>query len=127
MSQAISYKEMIVYKHAYQLALDIFIITKNFPQDERYLLVSQIRRSSRSICANIAEAYRKRRYPKHFISKLSDADSEASETLIWLDFSNDLGYIDKNQHTKLTNRYIVVGRMLGGMMKSPEKFMPRTF
>ena len=77
---------------------------KEFPEDERYLLVSQIRRSSRSICANIAEAYRKRKYPKHFVSKLSDADSEASETMIWLDFSKDLGYIDNNQHAEYSNR-----------------------
>lgn len=89
------------------------------------MLVNQIRRSSRSVCANIAEAYRKRRYPKHFFSKLTDADGEASETGIWLDFAKDFGYINKEEYINLINRYLKAGRMLGGMMKNPEKFIPR--
>ena len=89
------------------------------------MLVNQIRRSSRSVCANIAEAYRKRRYPKHFVSKLTDADGEASETGIWLDFAKDFGYINKEEYINLINRYLKAGRMLGGMMKNPEKFIPR--
>ena len=120
------FKEMDVYQLSYQLALDIFKISKNFPGEEKYLLADQIRRSSRSICANIAEEYRKRRYPKHFISKLSDADGENSETGIWLDFAKDLGYINKEEYINLIPRNMKVGRMLGGMMKHPEKFIPRT-
>ena len=119
------FKEMDVYRLSYQLALDLFHITKKFPRDEKYLLVNQIRRSSRSVCANIAEAYRKRRYPKHFVSKLTDADGEASETGIWLDFAKDFGYINKEEYINLINRYLKAGRMLGGMMKNPEKFIPR--
>jgi len=120
------FKEMDVYQLSYQLALDIFKISKNFPGEEKYLLADQIRRSSRSICANIAEAYRKRRYPRHFISKLSDADGENSETGIWLDFAKDLGYINKEEYINLIHRNMKVGRMLGGMMKHLEKFIPRT-
>jgi four helix bundle protein len=119
------FKEMDVYRLSYQLALDLFHITKKFPPDEKYLLVNQIRRSSRSVCANIAEAYRKRRYPKHFVSKLTDADGEASETGIWLDFAKDFGYINKEEYFNLISRYLKAGRMLGGMMKNPEKFIPK--
>ena len=119
------FKEMDVYRLSYQLALDLFHITKKFPRDEKYLLVNQIRRSSRSVCANIAEAYRKRRYPRHFVSKLTDADGEASETGIWLDFAKDFGYINKEEYFNLISRYLKAGRMLGGMMKNPEKFIPR--
>lgn len=81
----------------------------------------QIRRSSRSVCSNIAEAYRKRIYPKHFVSKISDADSEASETLVWIDFSKDYKYISDDICNSLTERYSEVGKMLGGMEKYPEK------
>lgn len=87
----------------------------------------QIRRSSRSVCSNIAEAYRKRIYPKHFVSKISDADSEASETLVWIDFSKDCKYISDNIYNSLTERYSEVGKMLGGMEKYPEKFIPNNY
>ena len=120
------YKDLLVFNKAYQLALIISRLTKNFPSDERYLSVDQIRRSSRSICANIAEAYRKRQYVKYFISKISDADGEASETVIWLDFSKDLGYITEDQYNDLINRYREIGKMLGSMLKNPEKFLPRS-
>ncbi len=120
------FKDLNVYKQAYKLALDVSFLSKRFPIDEKYLLTDQIRRSSRSICANIAEAYRKRQYVKHFISKLSDADGETSETLIWLDFSKDLGYIGEDVHKILTNRYIEIGKMIGGMIKKPDKFLYRT-
>jgi four helix bundle protein len=120
------YKDLLVFNKAYQLALIISRLTKSFPSDERYLIVDQIRRSSRSICANIAEAYRKRQYVKYFISKISDADGEASETVIWLDFSKDLGYITEDQYNDLINRYREIGKMLGSMLKNPEKFLPRS-
>ena len=118
------YKDLHVFNKAYRLALIISRLTKNYPSDERYLLIDQIRRSSRSICANIAEAYRKRQYTKYFLSKLSDADGETGETIIWLDFSKDLGYLSAETHKDLTNRYLGIGRMIGGMMRNPEKFHP---
>ncbi len=80
------FKNLKVYQLAYQLAMEIFEISKKFPKEETYSLTDQIRRSSRSVCSNIAEAYRKRRYPKNFTSKISDADGESSETLVWIDF-----------------------------------------
>ena len=85
----LGFKSLKVYQLAYKLALEIFEISKGFPKEEVYSLTDQIRRSSRSVCTNIAEAYRKRRYPKHFTSKISDADGEASETTVWLDFVFD--------------------------------------
>ena len=118
------YNDLIVFSKAYCLALIISHLTKNYSSDERYLLVDQIRRSSRSICANIAEAYRKRQYNKHFLSKLSDSDSETSETILWLDFSKDRDYLSAETHKDLTNRYLGIGRMIGGMMRNPEKFHP---
>ncbi len=126
MSETIGFKNLRVYIKAYENALVIFQLTKKFPQEEKYLLVNQLRRSSRSVCANIAEAYRKRRYTKHFISKLSDADGETSETLIWLDFARDQGYMNISEYEILYKNYISIGKMLGGMIKQPEKFLPRT-
>ena len=105
--------------------MEIFLLTKSFPKEETYSLTDQIRRSSRSVPANIAEAYRKRQYPKHFVSKLSDADGEASETQVWLEFSRDCGYISTEKCTDLIIRYEEVGRMLGGMMANPERFYPK--
>jgi len=126
MSEIVSFKKLRIYNKAYDSALKIFQLSKKFPPEEKYLLVNQIRRSSRSVCANIAEAYRKRIYTKHFISKLSDADGEASETLIWLDFARDQDFINANEYQTLYRNYIIIGKMLGGMMKQPEKFLPRT-
>jgi four helix bundle protein len=120
------FKNLYVYQLSYQLALEIFLISKGFPSIEKYSLVDQIRRSSRSVCTNIAEAYRKRLYPKHFVSKLSDADGECSETGIWLDFAKDLGYLCSEDYLDLVTRYVNIGRMLGSMMKNPEKFLPRS-
>ena len=81
------FKELIVYKKSFSLAMEVYEISKSFPKEEKYSLTDQIRRSSRSVCANIAEAYRKHIYVKHFVSKLTDADAENSETLVWLDFA----------------------------------------
>ena len=116
------HRDLKVYKLAYELAMEIFHESKAFPKEERYSLTDQIRRSSRSVAANIAEAFRKRRYPNMFISKLADADSEATETLVWLDFACDCGYLLRERHDKLVGRCEEVGRMLGGMMAKPEKF-----
>jgi four helix bundle protein len=119
------FKDLKVYKMAFQCANDIFEITKDFPKEERYSLTDQIRRSSRSVCANIAEAYRKRIYPNHFRSKISDADAECSETLVWLDFSKNCNYISVEQHKILIKRYQQIGKMLGIMIQNPKKFLPR--
>ena len=116
------YKDLIVYKKAYQAAMEIFYLSKTFPKEETYSLTDQIRRSSRSVCANIAEGYRKRLYPKHFVSKLSDSDGECAETMVHLDFAKDCGYISENQHIQILEEYTQVGKMIGSMMNTPEKF-----
>ena len=116
------FKDLKVYQLAYRLAMRIFLESKGFPPEERYSLTDQIRRSSRSVSANIAESYRKRQYPKMFVSKLADADGEASETMVWLDFARDCGYMNPQTHQELMQGFIEVGRMLGGMIQHPEKF-----
>lgn len=116
------YKDLIVYKKAYKVAMEIFQITKKFPKEETYALTDQVRRSARSVCTNMGEGYRKRLYPKHFVSKMSDSDGECAETLIHLDFAKDCGYIDEEKHKELINEYLQIGKMLGSMMRSPEKF-----
>jgi four helix bundle protein len=117
-----SYKELAVYQKAFEQAMRIFEVTKGFPKSEQYSLIDQIRRSSRSVCANIGETWRKRRYPAHFVSKLTDADAEASETMIWLDFSLRCGYIDAQVHNDLSSEYEQIGKILGSMISAPEKF-----
>jgi four helix bundle protein len=118
------YKDLIVYKKAYELAVEIFIITKRFPKEEFYSLVNQIRRSSRSVCANLAEAYRRREYRDHFLSKLKDCESENSETQIWLDFSRDFGYINADDWIALTQKNDEVGKLLWHMHKNPDSYRP---
>jgi len=119
------YKDLKVYQLAYKLAMEIFEITKLFPKEEIYSLTDQIRRSSRSVCVNIGEGYRKRKYPKHFSSKMTDADGECTETQIWLDFSKDCKYISQEISDRLYKEYVEVGRMLGSMANNPEKFLPK--
>jgi four helix bundle protein len=119
------HRDLKVFQLAYKLAMDIFKASKSFPREEKYSLTDQIRRSSRSIAANIAEGFRKRQYPKMFVSKLADADGEATETQVWLDFSRDCEYISPELHAELVKGYEEVGKMLGSMMSMPEKFMPR--
>lgn len=89
------FRELLAYKMGFQLSMEIFQLSKSFPVEEKYSLTDQIRRSSRSVCANIAEAYRKRRYVAHFISKLTDSDGENSETNVWLEFAYECNYINK--------------------------------
>ena len=120
-----SFKDLTVYQKAYDLALKIHDISMSFPKEEKYSLTDQIRRSSRSVCANIAEGYRTRRYPKHFTSKITDADGEASETTVWLDFAKDYKYIKIDDYTELITKYKEVGKMLGSMANYPEKFLPK--
>lgn len=119
------FTDLTVYKKAFGLAMDIFSISKEFPKEEKYSLTDQIRRSSRSVCANIAEAYRKRRFPKHFISKLTDSDSENSETQVWLQFSEACRYIDKVSFEKLSNQSLEIGKMINHMIVNPSKYGAR--
>src|SRR5215216_7747237 len=123
--EANGHKGLKVYQAAYKLAMEIFHVTKNFPSEERYSLTDQIRRSSRSVAGNIAEGYRKRQYPNAFSHKMSDADAEAEETQVWLDFSPDCGYVTGDLNERLSRDYSEVGRMLGHMILNPEKFAPR--
>jgi four helix bundle protein len=118
------FRDLKVYQLAYKLAMEIFNDSKSFPKDERYSLTDQIRRSSRSIATNIAEGFRKRQYPKMFVSKLADADGEAAETQVWLDFARDCGYLPTERHDTLLKEFEEVGKMLGGIMAAPEKFTP---
>lgn len=116
------FRDLIVYQLSYQLAVEIFVITKTFPKEEKYSLVDQIRRSSRSVPTNISEAWSKRRYPKSFVSKLIDSDGEASETTVWLDFSKDHKYINQENHEYFITKYEEVSKMLNSMINTPEKF-----
>jgi len=117
-----SFKDLIVYQKAYKLAMDIFEISKLFPKEEKYSLTDQIRRSSRSVCTNISEAYRKRQYPAHFISKTSDSDMECSETKVWIDFSFSCNYIDSKIHKDLYFRCEEIGKLLNHMIENPSKY-----
>ena len=117
-----NFRNLLVYKKAFALAMRIFEITKSSPKEEKYSLTDQIRRSSRSVCSGIGEAYRKRRYPAHFVSKLTDSDSENSETQVWLDFSLSCNYIKKNIHDDLVSASEEVGKLLNDMINYPEKY-----
>jgi four helix bundle protein len=118
-----SAKDLIVYKKAYQLAMRVFELSKTFPAEEKFALTSQIRRSSRSVCLNLREAWAKRRYRAHFINKLTDCDGENSETDSSIDFAHDCGYISKIEHQELVSANREIGRMLGSMIASPRGFL----
>ncbi len=118
-----SAKDLIVYQKSYELSMEIFQLSKTWPVDEKYSLTDQIRRSSRSVCANLREAWSKRRYEAHFISKLSDCDGENSETDTWLDYAKDCGYLSCAQHASLTDLASQVGKMLGSILKNPKPFL----
>lgn len=122
MAYAKSYKELDVYKLPCQLSKDIFQISKEFPKGEMYSLIDQIRRSSRSVGAQIAEAWAKRRYEKRFISKLTDADGEQQETKHWIDTASDCGYLSDEAVKDLSVRYESVGRMLNSMISKSHLF-----
>ena len=116
------FSSLLAYQKAFDLAIQIFELTKKFPKEEKYSLTDQIRRASRSVCAQIAEGYRKRIYPKHFISKLSDGDAENSEVQVWLEFSLKCGYINETTYNELLEKSLEVGRLIGYMMANPDKF-----
>lgn len=117
-----SHRELEVYKIAFNLAMEIFELTKSFPTEERYSLTDQIRRASRSVCSNIAEGFRKRRYPKSFVSKLSDSETEATETQTWSEFSLACKYISIERFQRLDKSYYNVIGKLVVMMNQPEKW-----
>lgn len=125
MSKSRGYRNLIVYQKAFALAMKIFHITKTFPPEEKYALADQIRRSSRSVCSCIAEAYRKRKYQPYFVNKISDADGENSETIVWLEFSLASEYIAQEKFNELEQDAEEVGRMLSSMIEHPEKFLPK--
>jgi four helix bundle protein len=108
-----SHKELEVYKLSFEVAMKIFEISKQFPKEETYSLTDQIRRSSRSVCGNLAEAFRKRRYPKAFVSKLSDSEGEGAETQTWLDFAYNCKYITSDEYITLNDTYEnIIGKIV---------------
>ena len=122
MSQVNSFRDLIVYQKANKLAMEIFEISKSFPKEEKYSLTDQIRRSSRSVTSNIAEAWAKKRYVKSFVNKLTDSLGEEYETEVWLDYSRDTKYITVIMHSELMNEYDEVRKMLISMINHPEKW-----
>ena len=126
MAALVSHKELRVYQISFEASMEIFEITKSFPKSEKYSLVDQIRRSSRSVSANIAEAWRKRRYPKSFISNLSVSEGEAAETQVWLDYCLACKYIEQLNYDELYKKYDYILSMIVKMTKHPEKWtVPR--
>ena len=119
------FRDLKVYRLAFESAMRIFELSKKWPVEEKYSLTDQIRRSSRSVCGNIAEAWRKRRYVNHFVSKLSDSDAEAAETGVWLDFAVRCGYLETDDWKMLKDNYDHVCRMLSKMMDKPEAWCHR--
>lgn len=117
-----TFRDLIAYKKAFALAMEIFGMVKQFPKEEKYSLVDQIVRSSRSVCACMAESYRKRKYPAHFVSKVTDSDMENTETQAWLDFSLACNYITKEKYKDLINKSEEVGRLLQDMITNPGKY-----
>ena len=117
------YKTLKAFQKAKEVANLIYDASKNFPTEERYSLTDQIRRSSRSVCACIAESYRKRQYPAHFVSKLTDSDMENAETEVWLDFANEYNYIDQETYRKIYSLNEEVAKLLQYMINNPDKFI----
>jgi four helix bundle protein len=122
MSHANSFKDLIVYKKAYKMAMEIFEISKDFPKEEKYSLTDQIRRSSRSVTSNIAESWAKRRYEKAFVSKLTDSLGEEYETENWLDYTKDCRYIKEETHQRILSDYDEVRKMLISIINNPDKW-----
>jgi four helix bundle protein len=118
-----NYKDLLAYSKAYHLAMQIFKISKKFPPEEKYSLTDQVRRSSRSVCTNLAEAYKRKRYKDYFLSKLNDSQSENAETEVWLNFANDCEYITTEEFTHLTSLNDETGKLIWYMINNPEKFL----
>jgi four helix bundle protein len=117
-----SHKELIVFKNSFELALQIHLLSKEFPPEEKYSLTDQLRRSSRSVSSNIAEAFRKRRYAKSLISKLSDSEGEAAETQVWISFALAFGYLDEIIAKELEEKYVQLEKQIVTMTMNPEKW-----
>ena len=115
--------ELIVYQRAYQAAMELFKFSKGFPKEETYSLTDQCRRSSRSVCANLAEGWRKRRYEASFISKLTDCEAEAAETQTWIQFAVDCDYVDRDTAARLYSEYDEVISMLVAMIRDSKKWI----
>lgn len=124
MSKIESFKDLIVYQKAYKLAMEIFEISKCFPKEEKYSLTDQMRRSSRSVTSCIAESWAKRRYEKSFVNKLTDSLGEENETEVWLDYSKDCNYIQKDIYGTLLSEYDEVRKMLISMINNADKWCP---
>ena len=116
------FKDLLAYQKAFSLAMEIKSLSDSFPKEEKYALTGQIRRSSRSVCANMAEAYRKRRYVNHIISKLTDCDGENSETTVWLDFAFECKYVATEVHQDLILKSKEIGKLINYMINNPDKF-----
>ena len=117
-----TFKDLIVYKKTFSLAMEFFEMTQSFPKEEKYSLIDQIRRTSRSVCANLGEGYRKRRYVAHFIAKTTDSDMENTETQVWLDFSLACKYITEETYNDKQAKSEGVGRLLQDMIINPKKY-----
>lgn len=117
-----NFRQTKVYQKAFALAIEIFHLSKAFPKEEMYSLTDQIRRSSRSVCICLAEAYRKKRYPAHFVAKVTDSAMENSETLGWLDFAIACDYLSTEKFTGLKDQNEEVGRLLGHMIANPDRY-----
>jgi four helix bundle protein len=122
MAVIVGFRELRVYREAFAAAMRIFALTKQFPLEEKYAMVDQMRRSSRSVCANIGEAWRKRRYKAHFVSKLSDAEGEAEETRVWLEFALRCRYLEQNDFDQLDDVYDKILGQLVRMLSEPGKW-----
>jgi four helix bundle protein len=116
------FRDLLAYDKAFKLAMEIFEKSKRFPKEETYSLTDQIRRSSRSVCANISEGFRKRQYPLHFLSKLSDADMENSETRVWLEFAFACKYLEQMEFEELAKQNVEIGKLINYMIRNPQKF-----
>ena len=118
-------KGLIVYQKAYVLAMEIYGISKNWPNEEKFSLIDQIRRSLRPVCANLIEAQAKKRYEAHFVSKLSDSDTDNGETDTWLDFAMNCGFLSTSDHANLANECEEVGAILGSMINNPKSLFKK--
>ena len=118
-----NFKDLLAYQKSYSLAMKIFILSKKFPPEEKYSMTDQIRRSSRSVCTNIAESIKRKRYKDYFVSKLNDAETENTETEVWLDFAKDCSYIDTVVYQDLSSLNTEVGKLVWYMISNPDKFM----
>lgn len=117
-----TFKDLLVYQKAFDVAMRVFVLSKRFPAEEKYSLTDQCRRSSRSVTAQFAEAFRRRKYPAHFVSKLTDSDAENAETQVWLDYAVACGYLSKQEVEETVMLSLEVGNLLGAMIANPGKW-----